>query len=257
MLPLALLVALDPIRLGLTLLVVSGPRPVQNLVAYWVGAMLMSVPSMLVLMMVLHTTPRFTSFAHDLAASSTVRHIQIGIGVFSLSIAALMTVRLLARQRAHLRAQGSTTSTTVLDSDAPAAISRLLGRAQDAATGGGSVFRRLLGRAYNAWENGSLWFALVIGLGSGPPPLASIFVLTTIMASGATIGMQVCAAVAWVVGVLAVVEIMLVSHLVTPAKSQAVLRLLHDWALAYRRQILLAMLAVVGVSLVAQGTGSI
>jgi hypothetical protein len=34
---LALLAALNPVRLGLALLVISRPRPVQNLLAYWVG----------------------------------------------------------------------------------------------------------------------------------------------------------------------------------------------------------------------------
>ena len=95
---LALLVALDPVRLGLILLVISRPRPVQNLLAYWVGCLIANVPYMLVPLTLLHVTPMFRSFAHDLAApatsaSSTVRHIQIGIGVLALSIAALMTVR--------------------------------------------------------------------------------------------------------------------------------------------------------------------
>jgi hypothetical protein len=77
------------------------------------------------------------------------------------------------------------------------------------------------------------------------------------MASGAAIGTQVSAAIAFVVGMLAVVEIILGSYLATPAKTQALLRLLHDWVLAHRRQILVATFAVGGVALVAQGMGSI
>ncbi|WP_084707478.1 GAP family protein [Mycobacterium celatum] len=41
----------------------------------------------------------------------------------------------------------------------------------------------------------------------------------------------------------------------TPAKTQAVLRRLHDWASAHRHQVLIAIFAVVGVSQLAQGTG--
>ncbi len=145
----------------------------------------------------------------------------------------------------------------MLDSNTPTAISRLLGRAQDAPTEGGSAIRRLLGRAHNAWENGSLWVALVIGLGSTPPPLLVLFVDTTIVASGAAIGTQVSAAIAFVVGMFAVVEITLVSYLATPAKTQAVLRPLHDWARAHRRKILIAMCTVGGVWLVAYGVGSV
>lgn len=71
--------------------------------------------------------------------------------------------------------------------------------------------------------------------------------------SGASTGTQVSAAIAFVVGMLAVVEITLAGYLVTPAKTQAFVQLLHDWARAHRRKVLVAMFAVVGVALVAQG----
>jgi hypothetical protein len=259
---LALLAALNPVRLGLALLVISRPRPVQNLLAYWVGGLIASVTTLLVPLMVLHFTPMFRSFAQDLAtpatvASSTVRHIQIGMGVLLLSIAALITVRFSARQRAHLPTPAANTSTLVPDSNTPTAISRLLGRTQDAPTEGGSAIRRLLGRAHNAWENGSLWVALLIGLGSGPTADGALYVLAIIVPSGAAIGTQVSAAIAFVVGMLAVVEIMLASYLATPAKTQAIVQQLHDWARAHRRQLLVAMFAVAGVALVANGMGSV
>jgi hypothetical protein len=260
-LAIALLMALNPVRLGITLLVISRPRPVQNLLAYGVGSLIMSGLPLLVPLTVLHLTPRFRSLAQDLAtpataASSTVGQIQIGMGVLALSIAALMTVRFLVHQRAHLPTRGGNPSTLALDSNTPPAISRLLGRAQDAPTEGGSAIRRLLGRAHNAWVNGSLWVALVIGMGLVPIDTV-LFVATIIVASGAAIGTQVSAAIAFVVVFLAVVEIVFVSYLATPAKTQAVLRLLHDWALAHRRQVLVVTFAVIGVSLVTRGMGSV
>ena len=261
---LALLVALNPMLLGVVLLMISRPRPVQNLVAYWVGCLMMNVPCLLVPLMALHLTPTFTSFAQDLAtpataASSTARHIELGMGVLALSIAALMTVRFLARQHqgARLPTPDGNTPTLVLDPSTPTVISRLQGRAQDSATEGGSAIRRLLGRAHTAWDNGSLWVALLLGLGSMPPPLLVLFVDTMIIASGAAIGTQVCAAIAFVVGMYAVVEMTLVSYLATPAKTLVVLQPLHDWALAHRRHILVAMFTAGGVSLVAYGVGSI
>jgi Sap, sulfolipid-1-addressing protein len=263
---LALLAALHPMRLAIILLMISRPRPVQNLLAYWVGSLIVGVPALLVPLMVLHFTPMFRSFAQDLATpatgtSSTVRHIQIGMGVLALSIAALMTVRFSARPRAHLPTPGGNTSTLVLDSNTPTAISRLPGRAQDAPTEGGSAIRRLLGRANDAWkslwvawENGSLWVALVLGLIMVPGD-GILFVLAILVGSGAAIGTQVSAAIAFVVGWLAVVEIILVTYLATPAKTQAALRLLHDFAQAHRRKTLVATLAVVGVLGVARGMG--
>jgi hypothetical protein len=257
---LAFMAALNPVRLGLTLLVISRPRPVQNLLAYWVGCLIGCIPAVVVPLTLLHVTPMFTSFTQGLAASPTQRHIRFGMGVLALSIAVLITVRSLARrrQRAHLPAPVGNTSALVLDSNTRPAISRLLGHAQDAPTEGGSAFRRLLGRVRNTWENGSLWVALVIGMGfGGVDPNVGLLLLAIIVASGAAIGTQVSAAIAFVVVTLAVVEITLASYLATPAKTQAVLQLLHDWALDHRRKILVAMCTVGGVGLVVANMGSI
>jgi hypothetical protein len=87
----------------------------------------------------------------------------------------------------------------------------------------------------------------------GPPLI--LFVATTVVASGASIGTQVLAAIAFVVVMLAVVEIILVSCLLAPAKTQAVLRPLHDRVRAHRRQVLVAIFAVVGVMQLAMGVG--
>ena len=259
LLGLAFLWALNPALLGLILLVISRPRPVQNLLACWVGCLITNVPALLVPLIVLHVTPMFRFTAHDLASpatSSTVRHIQLGMGVLMLSIAALMTVRFWARQRAPLSTPVANTSTLVLDSNTPTVISRPQGHAQDAATTeGGSAIRRLLGRVHNAWDNGSLWVAFVIGMAYLPGSPLVLLVDTTIVASGAAIGTQVSAAIAFVVGMLAVFEITLVSYLAAPAKTQAVLRPLHDWALAHRRQVLAAIFAVAGLFQLAKGMG--
>jgi hypothetical protein len=260
---LGFLEALNPLRLGITLLVASRPRPVQNLLAYSSGSLTACIATLVVPLTLLHVTPMFRSFEQDLATpatSSTVRHIQLGMGVLALSIAALMTVRSLTRRRkrAHLPTSGGNTSILVLDSNTPTAISRLLGRAQDAPTEGASAIRWLLGSAHNAWENGSLWVAFVIGFGlAGTPPDVVLFVLAIIVPSGAAIGMQLSAVIVLVVGMLAVVEVTVVSYLAMPAKTQAILRLLHDWAWAHRRQFLIAIFAVLGVSLVGKGMTSI
>jgi hypothetical protein len=242
---LALLAALNPVRLSLALLVITRPRPLQNLLAYWVGLLVVSVPALLVPLMVLHFTPMFSSFTQDLATpatatSSTVRHIQIGMGALALSIAAVMTVlfSFSARRRPRLPTSGGSAATLARNSNTPTAV------------------RRLLRRAHNAWENGSVWVALVLGFASGPQADGVLYVLAIIIPSGAAFGMQVSAAIAFVVGMLAVIEVMLASYLATPAKTQALVRVLHDWARAHRRKVLVAVFAVLGVSLVAKGMGS-
>ena len=256
----ALLLALNPVLLGLVLLVISRPRPVQNLVVCWVGCLITNVPALLVPLLMLHVMPVFRSTAHNLATAgpnSTPRHIQLGMGVLALSISALIAVRSQARQREYVPTPVGNSSTVVLDSDTPTAISLPQGRDQNGSTERGSAIRRLIDHANNAWENGSLWVALVAGMTFLPGPAMILLVDTTIVASGAPIGTQVIAVIAFVVGMFAVFEITLVSYLLTPAKTQAVLRPLHEWALAHRPQVLAAILAVVGLSLVARGTGLI
>jgi Sap, sulfolipid-1-addressing protein len=253
-----LLLTLDPLRLGLILLLITRQRPVQSLFFYWVGAMTASVPYMLGPLTVLHVVPSFRSFADHFAtpatlASPSVRHIQIGIGVLALSAAAVLAVRFWARQRACLATAGATASNLVPASDAPTATSRPPDPEQDATTKDRAAKGRLRARIQTAWENGSTWPAFMFGALSGPPPVTALLVLTTIMASGAAIGTQVSLALAWVVGMFAVVEIILVSHMAAPARTQAALQVLHDWILAHRRQVLIALIAVAGVAMLALG----
>jgi hypothetical protein len=256
---LALPIALDPVRLGVNLLLISRPRPAQNLLVYWIGCVSASFVLLLVPLLVLHNTAMFSSFAHDLAnpdttASSTVRHVEIVLGVLVLAIAALMAVRFVTRRRAQARGGDAKTTTPVADSDA-SPVARLLKRGQDAPAEGASLMQRLLGRANRAWESGALWVAFVIGFWAGPNPSLVMFSLATILASGAVTGAQIGAAVVFVVVSLAVVEIVLISNLLAPTKTQAALRLVHDWVGGYRTQILVAILTLVGIAFVAQGTG--
>jgi hypothetical protein len=242
LLVLALPIAFDPVRLGLNLLLVSRPRPTQNLLMYWVGCAVLGALLLLIPILLLHFTPALSSFVHDLANPATdvsfaVRYLEMAAGLLVLAIAALMAVRLFMRRPAQLPTRGARTSTLVAAGDAPRPRSRLLGRVN------------------SAWESGSSWVALGIGFWAAPNPAMVVFGLTTILTSGAALGVQAGAAVVFIVETLAVVEIVLLSNLVAPAKTDAILRRLHDWARCYRRQILVTMLALVGLALVAHGSG--
>ena len=260
LLVLALPITLNPGLLGIILLLISRPRPVQSLLAYWVGCLIGNIPLLLAPLLMMHLSPTFSTIAEDLGrpamvGGSTVRPLQIGIGVVALLVAALISVRFRARERANLPTPGGRTSTLVLDSNTPTASPRWLARGHEVVAGGRSAIRRLIGRAYNAWENGSAWVALVFGMIPLPGPPLILFVATTVVASGASIGTQVLAAIAFVVVMLAVVEIALVSCLVAPAKTEAVLRPVHDWVLAHRWEVLIAILAVAGFWQLVTGVG--
>lgn len=257
-LALALVTALNPVRLTIMLLVISRPRPIQNLFAYGVGCLAGCIPAVVVPLTLLHVTPTVKSFAEDLATSTIVREVRIGMGVLALCVAALIIVRSVIRRRQaeHLPVAAGDNSTQALDRNTPHMMSRMLDRARDAADEDGPMLRRLLGRVHRAWENGSWWVAFVIGLAfGGVEPDVGLLLFAIIVASGAAVGTQVGAAIAFVIGVLAVAEITLFSYLAMPAETETVLQRLHDWALAHRRKILVAMFAVGGVSLIVGGIG--
>ena len=252
---LGILAALNPVRLGLALLMISRPRPGPSLFAYWLGGLTVCVPELLVPLLLLNFTPMFRHMTHGSASpstSSTLGKVQIGLGVIGLSIAALMTVRFLTLQRTAQPAPDEGSAALSSASGAPLAMPRLLTRVQDVSSDDGSGFRRLLGRIHNAWETGSPWVAWVIGLISVPVD-GVLFIVAIIVASGASITAQFSASVTFIVLMYAVVELILVGYVATPAKTQSLLRVLHDWVRTYHRQILVTLFTVVGVSQLAQG----
>ena len=256
----ALLWALNPVLLGIVLLVISRPRPLQNLFVYWLGCLITNVPAVLVPLLMLHHVPVFRSIADNLATAgpnSTARNFQLGMGVLALLISALIVVRSRARRRERVPTPVGGPSSVGADSDTAAATSLPQERDQDGSTKRESAIRRLVDRANNAWDNGSLWIALVAGMSFLPGPAIVLLVDTSIVASGAPLGMQVFAAIVFVLGMFAVFEITLVSYLLAPAKTQEALRPLHEWSLAHRPQVVAAIVAVVGIWLVAWGTGVI
>jgi hypothetical protein len=194
-----------------------------------------------------------------------MRHAQIVLGALTLVIAALMSGRLSSRQRNtnvkrrrdRVPARVGDASGASGDSDTPFAESDPLDQPSDAAaaTESRSAIRKLLRRAREAWENGAWWISLVVGIGSGPPAPLCLIVLTSIVASGASIGTQYVAAIVFVLGVFALAEIILVSYLITPARTQVTLQLLHERMQPYRSHIVIAVVAAVGLFTLASGLG--
>lgn len=258
---LALVVSLNPVLLGFILLVISRPRPVQNLLAFWVGCLIVNVPAFLISLMVMHLVPAFTSVARDLATpeqGSTVQPLQLGTGVLALLIAALMAVRLWVRQRAKEPAPvgaGGNTPVLLLDSNTPTADAQPRGRISGVVAHVRSRFRRLLHRGQDAWEDGALWVALLFGMAYLPPPPLVLLVDTIIVGSGAPIGAQVIAVIAFIFTMLAVFEIVLISYLAAPARTQAVLQPMHEWALVHRQHVLITLFVVVGLWQLVTGLG--
>ena len=257
LLALAFMFAVNPVLLAVIVLMISRPRPVQNLLAYWLGSLIVNFLGLLVPLLVLHLTPTLSTFSEDMAApgqSSAGRFTQLGMGVLMLAFAGFLVVRSV-RERARVPAPAGDVPVLVPDraTEEPISPASPFGNPDHGAAEGGSIFRRLQRRLQNAWESGALWVAFVFGLGGLPPPMLVFIVVTSIVSSGAAVATQFIAVVVFVIAMFAVVELTLVSYLVAPARTLAVLRPLHDWALAHRRQVLITIFAVVGLISVVNG----
>jgi hypothetical protein len=180
-------------------------------------------------------------FINDLestTATSTVGLVQIAVGVLALLLAGMIALRFPAPRRASVQAPDVELQAAALQRSTPTALSRLSKRAGD------------------AMQGESLWVAFVAGAWLATP-LQFVAALTAILASGASAGTQIVALVVYHVVALAFAEIPLVSQLVAPDKTQAVMLRVHDWVLPRRRQLIAVIIAVVAVFLVLNGIGSL
>jgi hypothetical protein len=227
---LALVAAIDPVRMGIVALLISGPRPMINLVVFWLAGIATGTAAALLLLIVLRD--RILSIMRVVGSAisgSVVAPIQVTIGVIALLIGA----RLLARDHAPAGVTGGEPSIKLLEKGTRTGPQRL------------SIRRQLAGE--------SLVLACVAGVGWATPPVEYLAAIIAILASRASAGAQVSAALMFTFVAFTVAEVPLISYLVMPAKTlNAVLRL-HDWMSARRQAILAAVVGAVGVLLVVAG----
>lgn len=229
-------VSADPIRIGAALLITSRPRPVANLVAFLLGGMATGVG--LAFLAVILLRDSFPVLVRDLAAGFTGGPTKLVMGVLALLIAGLNAIGL-PRLRSWTRIGSSGPSPSAPQPSMPSSVSRLMVRVQHSLAGGHP------------------WVAFVAGLGQLPVPVEYLAVLAVSAASGAAIGTQLCAAIAFTVGMFAVVEIALVAYLVKPQRTQTIMLSVHNWLRAFRRRILVVIAGASGIVLVATGVASI
>jgi len=231
---LALMASTDPLRLGVAVAVISRPRPILNLLVFWLGGMTTGVFAAVGLLVVLRDSGQVVARTVSSATASPVaRHIQLAVGVLALLLAVAMATTLVARRR------GRVPQPAGVQADCPAQ------------PGLPTAFSLLPARTKEALESRFLWVAFVAGLGSATNPVEFLAALAVILASGAAIGTQLAAGIAFILVVLAVVEIPLISYLATPARTEAFMLQLHNAVRNHRLRILTVIIAVSGTLMVA------
>lgn len=235
----ALAAMADPLRIGVTVLVISRPRPMIQLLAFWLGGLAMGFGVGLGVVLLLHDLA--LDFINDLestTATSTVGLVQVAIGVLALLLAAMIAMRFPSRRGARVAVPVVEAQTQAVAPSTPGAWSRV--------TTWAGV----------AMQGGSLRVAFVAGAWLATP-LQFVAALAAILASGASAGTQVVALVVYHVVALAFAEIPLASALVAPDRTQTVMLRVHDWVLPRRRQLIAVTIAVVAAVLAINGIGSL
>lgn len=230
---LALVVMANPMRTGIAVLLVSRPRPMLNLLAFWLsGIATSSVVGLGVLFVLSDSALTVVQHLESTAASATAGRMRLALGGLALLAAAGLSVR----HRVPAPIPGGDGSVRVAEPRTPTAFSRLATRARDVLDGD------------------SLSVAVIAGFGAGIPA-EYLAALLAILASGAGPGTQISAVVAFILVAFAVVEIPLVGYRATPAKTEAVMLEFHRAVRARRRQVLAVMAGVLGVFLLTSGMG--
>jgi hypothetical protein len=235
---LSLLAAIDPVRIALTALFISRPRPMLNLLVFWLGGM---VEAIAVALVVLVTFRDFTLSVMRAVVSATsspiVIYIQVVIGVLAVSFAARIVARFWPRQRAPMPVTKGRSAVLVLE--------------PDTSTGSGRPSMR------GALEGRPLMLAFAAGLALATPPVEYMAAIIAIVASEPNAPAQVGAALIFTLIAFTVVEVPLITYLATPTHTLAVVRRLNDWISARRQAIPAFVVGAIGFLLLLSGVGRV
>jgi hypothetical protein len=250
-----LVMATDPIRMGLALVLVTRKRPAMNLLAFWVGGIVAGFAVATVALVL----ARDIAIPVIQAGVSTFAELRSNIVILSggrlhitLGVIALLAVLVLsARHRAREKTLVEVGAGGTGDSGGGSAVA-----VQPRPT---TPIARMGARAHEMLNNqdvakyGALVPAFVVGLASSAPPIETVTSLTIIMASKAAIFAQFSAFLVFILLVLTVVEIPLVGYLVMPQRTHALMMRVQDWVAVYGRKLTQGLLVVMGLVGVVHG----
>jgi hypothetical protein len=235
-----IIAAQDPVRIGIMALLMSRPRPLSNLLAYWFGLMATGFGAALAALFFLHDfLVPVVQLAHSMAAHPILPPIQVALGVLGLSAAGMLVMPRSVRQVAYaLMPTGDPANQTVEPTRTPTVLSRL-------------AVPRLSWTA--VLEGKSLRMPFVAGMCTSTQLLEFWGAMLVILASGRAAGTQVAAALVFTLMAYIVTEIPLVAYVLSPAKTQSVVMGMHGWLSARRRPIFAMLLGAISAMLLVKG----
>ena len=235
---LSLLAAIDPVRIGITALLIARPKPMLNLLAFWLGGIAGGVVAAVAVLLFLRDFTLTVITAVVSATSSPITaYLQVTAGAVAVSVAALLAARIAAHQRPPV----------------PVSTSESVGRLPHQNTSSPSGRRSIRGRL----ESGSLWVAFIAGMALATPPVEYLAAILAIVASEPAAPAQVAAALAFTVVAFTIVEVPLVTYVTAPTQTLAVVRRINTWITARSQAIPVVIVGAVGLMLLVGGVGKV
>lgn len=238
-----LVMATDPIRMGLALVLVSRRRPQLNLLAFWLGGIVAGLAvatGALVLArdvavpVIQAGVSAFMEMRSNIAILSGGR-LHITLGVVALLTVLVLSARHRAREKTPVEVGVGNMSAVALQPRPTTPIARIGARAHDVL------------HNEDVAKYGSLVPAFVVGLASTAPPIETVTSLTIIMASNAAVFAQFTAFLVFILLVLTVVEVPLLGYLVMPERTHTLMMGLQQWVGVHGRKLTQGLLVVMGL----------
>ena len=224
-------VMLEPIRIGLVVLMLSRRRPLLHLLTFLCGGYTMGVGVGLVVLFTLRATP--------LAGHFTVPQVQVATGLIALLIAAVIannvSISKLVRRTAAAAAPAGDRAVAVLEPPPPGRLQQLAARTRDLLHGD------------------SLVVAGVSGFSAALPSANYMGALAAILASGAAAMTQAQGLLAFNLVAFTMAEIPLVGYLAAPRKTRAFMAALQVWLRSRSHRDVAVLIAAGGCLMLALG----
>jgi hypothetical protein len=237
----AVVVAVDPAQVGGVAYILSRPRAMQLLVAYFIGGFGASLIAGAVVVFVLDGVGIGQG-------SSIPPEIEIAVGALALVVAALVGSGVAGRLRD--RAKSRRASDPPADGPASAGDSA---RSVEKLPG----FDKLPHRLQDALHNDSPWLAWTYGVAFGMPSAYYLAAIAAILKSGVGTGTQIAALLVFSLVAFAVAEVPLVSFAVAPEATRARIDQLYTWVSTHQRTVVTTLASIVGAYLILIGVSKL
>lgn len=232
---------IEPTRAGIAALILAGPNPIRRLWAFLLGIYTSGLVVGVLVLFVFHR-------ALVSRADIDVGKVQIGIGVATLLVAAVIALNLkLPRSKRRSPATEPVTfdPDPTADDDTPTEIAH------------GGLLAKLLTHSTRITNNSPTWVLFVLGLGFALPSIDFMALLLLIAASAAPAVAQIGTLMLFLtVGNLATV-LPLVSHRLAPEATLRKVEQFQTWLRARSRRDVAMIVAAFGLLIIAAGAISL